>query len=421
MHKLGWSTLVLASGVVACGGGDGSGPGPTPSQITKSAGDPQIGAAGQALSAPLEVTVLDASGAPLANIPVTWAAATGGGSVAPTNAMTGSDGKATATRTLGPSAGTQTTTATVSKLSPVTFTHVAQIQGATQIQLNGGNNQTDTVLATLGTPLSVLVREQNNNPVQGVMVVWTAPGNAKVDGSGTVTVATDATGVATVTYTLGSTAGTQAPTAAVTGLVGSPVSFAIAAGAGDAVSLALNAGDNQCGQPSSPLAIPHSVIVKDQHGNPKAGVVVDWAVGEGGGSVNPAQSTTDANGVAGTTRTVGAGTGTYTDTAKVSGIGALPFTATVSATVVNVTVNNNSFTTQDVSVPKCGTVRWTWGAGAVTHNVTFEDAVLGGGSGNQNTGSFEKVFNVAVGTYRYRCTIHSGSFTAGMVGTVTVQ
>lgn len=422
MRRLGWMVLLwLAAGVVACGG-DGNGPGPTPAQLVKSGGDLQVGSAGQALGTPLEVTVLDAAAAPVANVPVTWAASTGGGSVAPTSAMTGPDGKATTTRTLGPAAGTQTTTATVSGLTPVTFTHVGQIQGATQIQRNGGDNQADTVLATLGTPLSVLVREQNDNPVQGVMVTWTASGGATVNGSATAMVATDATGVATVTYTLGATAGTQAPTAAVPGLIGSPVSFSITAGPGHAALLSLSAGDDQCGQPNSALPAPHSVLVTDQHGNPVAGVQVDWVVGEGGGTVSPAQSMTDASGIAATTRTVAASDGVYTDTARVSGLaGAVPFTATVSSAVVDVTVNNNFFSAQDVTVPRCATVRWTWAAGAVTHNVTFETAALGAGSGNQSSGTFQKVFDVTAGTYRYRCTIHSASFTAGMAGTVTVQ
>jgi plastocyanin len=422
MHTKGWSLLLLAAGAAACGGGDGGGPGPMPAQIVRSAGDNQVGPAGQALGTALEVTVLDASGAPLANIPVAWAAASGGGSVAPTSAMTGSDGKVTATRTLGPTAGAQTTTATVSGIAPTTFTHVAQVQGATQIQLNGGNNQSDTVLATLGTPLSVLVREQNNAPVQGVMVTWTASGSAKVNGSPTATVATDATGVAVVTYTLGGNAVPLTPTASVTGLIGSPVTFNITATAGNAHALALSAGDSQCGQPSSPLATPHSVIVTDQNGNPTPGVQVDWVVGEGGGTVNPTQSTTNASGIASTTRTVGAGAGTYTDTAKVVGVvGTVPFTATVSTTIVDVSVSNSlTFVSQDVTVPRCGTVRWTW-AGGVTHNVTFESSALGTGSGNQNAGTFDKVFDVAAGVYRYRCTIHSTSFTSGMIGTVTVQ
>jgi plastocyanin len=420
MRRFRWMMCWLMAAVAACGGSDGSGPGPTPSQILKSGGDAQVGAAGQLLGTPLEVTVLDASGSPLANVPVTWAVGSGGGSVAPTKGVTGSDGTSTASRTLGAGAGTQTTTATVSQLAPVTFSHVAQVQGATQIQLDAGNNQADTVLSTLGTPLSVLVRDQNNVSVQGVMVVWTASGGAKVNGASTVTVATDATGVATAVYTLGAIAGTQTPTAAVTGLQGSPISFGIVAGAGAAHTLSLNSGNDQCGQQNADLAAPHSVVVKDQFGNPKAGVIVDWVVGEGGGRVSPAQSTTGADGVAATTRTTGAGTGTYTDTAKVSGLaGSVAFSATVSDVIVDVTVSSNSFTNQDVTVPRCGTVRWTWGGG--THNVTFEDAGVGSGSGNLSSGTFSKMFGVPAATYRYRCTIHSTSFTAGMIGSVAVQ
>ena len=79
----------------------------------------------------------------------------------------------------------------------------------------------------------------------------------------------------------------------------------------------------------------------------------------------------------------------------------------------SVTVGNNSFSPPDLSVAAGTTVTWTWAAGAVEHNVTFDD---GEHSATQSSGSFPRTFSAA-GTYPYHCTIHGA---AAMHGTVTV-
>jgi plastocyanin len=50
--------------------------------------------------------------------------------------------------------------------------------------------------------------------------------------------------------------------------------------------------------------------------------------------------------------------------------------------------------------------------------VTFEDGQ--GSSSVQNSGQIDRTFNT-VGNFRFRCTVHSGNFTSGMVGSVMVQ
>ena len=62
-------------------------------------------------------------------------------------------------------------------------------------------------------------------------------------------------------------------------------------------------------------------------------------------------------------------------------------------------------------------VTWTW-RGGNPHNVTFEDGQ--GSSPTQGSGTHSRTFPGA-GTFRYRCTIHSTDFNAGMVGVVSVQ
>ena len=82
-----------------------------------------------------------------------------------------------------------------------------------------------------------------------------------------------------------------------------------------------------------------------------------------------------------------------------------------------VTVGNNFFSPADLSVATGTTVTWSWAAGAVEHNVTFDD---GQHSATQSSGSFPRTFSAA-GTYPYHCTIHGaavmhGTVTAGSTG-----
>src|SRR5439155_3433604 len=107
------------------------------------------------------------------NVTIGWSPATGGGSVNPTSSVTGADGKASTTRTLGPIPGTQTTTASASGLTTVTFSITAQVGGATQMVFADSSVRHDTVGQTVAGPLAVKVMDALNNPVQGVTISWT--------------------------------------------------------------------------------------------------------------------------------------------------------------------------------------------------------------------------------------------------------
>jgi plastocyanin len=78
-----------------------------------------------------------------------------------------------------------------------------------------------------------------------------------------------------------------------------------------------------------------------------------------------------------------------------------------------VSVVNNAFNPNSLSVPAGSTVNWQWNSSGVTHNVTFED---GPASGNKATGTFPRIFS-ATGDYAYICTIHAAE---GMAGVVSV-
>jgi adhesin/invasin len=374
-----------------------------------------------ALGIALEVIVKDGSGNPMSGVSVAWSAATGGGTVTPGSNTTGADGKVTATRTLGAAAVLQTTTATVTGLAPVTFHHTAQIQGATQIALDGGSGQTDTVLGTLTTQLSVLVRQETNTAVQGVNVTWTPPTGGKVNGAAVPTMtATNASGIATVTLTLGPTSGSQTATAEVTGLIGSPINFSATASAGDAVSLTA-IGGTTTGGPGTVVTL--SVQAKDQFGNNTvAGDTVAWTATAGGGSVNPDTSLTNANGVASTQHTLGPSDGKDSVEATAFGDTARFGLTIVSAPLVDtVTVGfqgGNVFSPGQITIASGGTVVFKWAAGV--HGVKWLTVPAGAtkptDSANLSTGTVPYVLTTT-GTYTYECTIHG----AAMSGSVIVQ
>src|SRR5690606_12592678 len=94
------------------------------SGIRAVSGGGQSGRAGTTLPDRLVVEVSDAFGNPKSDVAIAWTV-TGGGGVSAANTTTGPDGQASVERTLGTSAGPQTTRASSAGLagSPVTFTH----------------------------------------------------------------------------------------------------------------------------------------------------------------------------------------------------------------------------------------------------------------------------------------------------------
>jgi len=406
--------LVLfgALATVQCGG-DGGGTGPSPNSITKTAGDAQVAPAGTALPESLVVTVKDQSGAVLPGVSVTFAVTSGGGSVSPGSRVTDAAGIAKTRRTLGPGAGTQLVTASAGSVTPVQFTAVSQINGAVNVANTTTGPLTDTVGAVRAESLTVLVTDQNATPVPGIAVGWTSAGGSV----STASVPTSAAGLSRVRFTYGTAAGNQSATATVTGLVGSPVAIAFTATAGTAVSIAKASGDNGTTTPGG--QVTYTVQGRDTHGNPKAGVTIDWAVGTGGGSITPPQNTTLANGNASAVRTLGGGLGAQTATATASGLPGAPadtFTTT-AAIVTTVNVSDFNFSPATLTnIPVNTTITWDWGTGPTSpHTVTF-DPVAGHPTDipQRTSGSVGRQFTTT-GSFTYHCSVHPS-----MTGTVQV-
>lgn len=132
----------------------------SPATMTKQAGDNQTATPGQAVAIRPAVKVVDQFQNPIAGVTVTFAVATGGGSITGGSAATGADGVATVGGwTLGPNAGANTITATITGTgitgNPATFTATGQFQAfnpTSNVSITG--NQT---YASVNIPAGVTV------------------------------------------------------------------------------------------------------------------------------------------------------------------------------------------------------------------------------------------------------------------------
>jgi uncharacterized protein (TIGR03437 family) len=184
-------------------------------QLKAAGGDAQTGAAGQALSNPLVVQVTGSGGAPFAGAPVAFAVTSGAATLSAGSVLTGSDGTARVTVTLGSSPGGVTVTATVAGLPSIQF-HLTILDPSTQLKAASGDAQTGAAGTALSGPLVVQVTGSGGAPLVGVPVAFAVTsGRATLSAS---SVPTTSDGTASVTVTLGSSPGAVTVTATVAGL-----------------------------------------------------------------------------------------------------------------------------------------------------------------------------------------------------------
>ena len=176
------------------GEGDASG-------LTAVSGGDQSAPAGSVLPEPLAVRVTDVFGNAVEGVTLTWTTQ-GGGSLSATSAVTDAAGRSSVTRTLGPTAGSQTTEARADGLvgSPVVFGHVATPGPASALAVRTQPPATATVGTTFASQPVIQLRDASGNEVAQVSVSVTA---AVASGGGTLggttTRVTDGSGRATFT------------------------------------------------------------------------------------------------------------------------------------------------------------------------------------------------------------------------------
>ena len=291
---------------------------------------------------------------------------------------------------------------------------------------NSGDGQTGQVGQALGAPLQVVVTD-GGAPAAGATVTWSTTAAA---GSMTPTsTPTDANGIASSSWSLGTVAGPQSAQATLSGASGSPITFTATAAAGEPTTLAEAGGNNQTGQINTALA-PVQAKVTDEFGNAVAGVDVAWSAS--GATVAAPIVPSDGSGISAATVTLGGTAGPITITAAANDLtGAalsgspLTFSATATeqpppSTDANVAVINNSFSPASLTISAGTTVVWTWNSSAQNHNVA-PAASEPARSGNPVNGphTYQYTFNTP-GTFVYFCEVH-GTATGGMRGTIIVQ
>lgn len=328
-----FAAALLACTAIACGdsttGPDGSAA--TPKVLQSYSGDNQQGTAGATLAGSLVVEVLGTKGEPVGGATVTFAIASGGGTVSPTSSVTDASGLARTTLTLGSAAGMQSVTASVSGLPAVTFTVTATPGVATRITAVG-DAQTGAAGELLPATITLRVVDLLGNGVAGVPLTA-----APTSGSGALgfnAQTTDATGNVTALWRLGNKPGAQHVTVSPPqGSLIAPITLAATATAGLPDTVTAVVGDGQTSGAGDQLAVPVTVRVVDRFGNPVPTVPVSFAA-DAGGTVSSAAPTADSTGRASITWTLGATAGTQHVTATVAGLGGTPRTRQFSATAL---------------------------------------------------------------------------------------
>src|SRR5437867_3507141 len=173
----------------------GTGTGGSARQVVSSARNNQGAQVEIVVATRPAVLVRDECSNPVPNVAVTFAVASGGGSVTGADQTTDASGLATlGSWTLGPSVGPNTLTAAVPGLTAVTFSATGTAGGASSVVISAGNNQSASVGTAVATRPAVRVTDAGGNPVLNVAVTL-----AVASGGGSITGAdqtTDASGLA---------------------------------------------------------------------------------------------------------------------------------------------------------------------------------------------------------------------------------
>ena len=242
-----------------------------PSHIEAVSGSGQAAPVGTELPDPLVVRVIDGFGNPVEGVTVSWAAEEG--RVSPDESVTGQDGRAITSWTLGTSAGSQSASATADlNGSPVDFTATARAGSADRLLRVSGDDQSGRPGSRLANPLVVRLVDSEGNGVPNRAVSWVvATGGGAAE---PVTSTTDDGGRATTEWTLGPGEGSNTLNAVVSGV--GVVGFSAMAsnggggggggGSGDATKLAFQVQPSRTeeGRRISPAV---EVAVLDQSGN----------------------------------------------------------------------------------------------------------------------------------------------------------
>ena len=270
-------------------------------------GDKQSGPVGVVLEKPLVVKITDKCGEnPVAGFSVVFNVIQGTDAFLNDAAninksvtvITNSQGLAQVNLFMGSLAGEQhLVRVTAAGMSPeqVTFEATSTTPVAIAMEYVSGNLQDTTVTRLLPKPFVVRTKGPYSSIIGGHPVTFTVvKGSGNFDGAVKKTVASDASGLASATLTIGTTAGDSANIVEATStrsdnpnilLTGSPIRF-IAAGVADLPSQVQRdeTTNNQTGSAGYVLLKDIRARVLDSHGNPIADYTVTYEIQSSGGT-----------------------------------------------------------------------------------------------------------------------------------------
>jgi len=267
---------------------DSTGPTVKPAGIRLVAGDGQIAPAGTTLAPAPQFVAIDVSGAPIGDVKFTVSVSSGGGKIAGTPGRTASSPTSIGAWTLGPRAGTNTITVSVSGVAPLVITAIGVAGPAirfvpiTPIAISGRAGEPVT-----GT-MSARVTDAFENPVAGAVVELSASA-----GKAPASVTADAGGVATITgWALGTIAGQDALTLR---SGAATLSFIATVLPGDPAQLT-PVDTTPPSALAGALLAPVRLRLADKFGNAVPAQQLTFAVTGGGGSLGSTTATSDADG-----------------------------------------------------------------------------------------------------------------------------
>ena len=325
--------------------------------MTMVRGNRQSGTIGEPLADSLVVKVLDRFNDPVSGLEITWTPEVGG-SVNPTTSVTGADGQAATERVLGAEVGTYVTTATIAGLEsgpdPVVFVTTGV---AARLVLSVA----PPAAAVAGVPLDpqpvLQLQDPEGNPLARDGVIVTAAigaGGGTLEGA--TSVPSDANGQAAFPdLTLRGSPGTRQLIFAAEGFASAMATVALGVGSPAAIEAA--ASTDQSATAGMPVAASPAVLVRDQDGNPLAGIPVTFKVRQGGGSLGGTTPVTGADGVATIGRwTLGQKAGANSVEATLSGLEVTgsPVVFTATGTPGPVDAGESSVTAEPASITASG-------------------------------------------------------------------
>lgn len=275
-------------------------------------GYPWGGVAGAPVPLKVSVQLTDTAGRLLPGVPVTWVALDSG-SITTAESRTDSLGESHASWLLARRAGIQRARVRVGNgrsvpVAPVIATAVA---GPPAVLLGGdGNAQKGIAGELLKKPVSVEIRDDAGNPVEGARVTASVLAGVLADSVGI----TDSTGRASFRWTLGKKAGRQQMLVRSGGLP--PLTATVQASAGSPANIEF-VSPPASGSAGKPLSRPIRLVITDIHGNRVTDRQVTLSATSG--SLSPARAMPSPDGSVTAKWRLGSKRGVQTLTAEVRG------------------------------------------------------------------------------------------------------